>query len=117
MTMGILDLLGFRKTFDWDKTVLERLRQHGSDLSKAHDIEFFLYFPSQAAAEKASRNIMASGFEVKVNEAAETRSWLCLATKTMVPDLAALQKIRRDFMALAESLDGLYDGWGTEVVK
>jgi len=35
----------------------------------------------------------------------------------MVPDLAALQKIRYDFEALTVSLKGEYDGWGTEVEK
>ena len=54
---------------------------------------------------------------MEVRRAAKGDDWLCYATKTMVPDLLALQKIRRDSGSLADSLNGEYDGWGTPVVK
>lgn len=59
----------------------------------------------------------AKEFQVKVEKAAKGDDWLCYVTKTMVPDLVALQKIRQDFTSLANSLNGEYDGWGTPVVK
>jgi regulator of RNase E activity RraB len=115
--MGILDLFRSKQRTDLDQSVLVQLRKSGSDLSKPHNIEFFLYFPSQSVAEKASLNIRDAGFEVEVKRAAQGDSWLCFATKTMIPALPDLQRIRQSFMALAGSMDGEYDGWGTQVVN
>lgn len=115
--MGILDVFRSKGKTDLDQSVLVQLRKSGSDLGKAHKIEFFLYFPTQSAAEKASLNIRDAGFEVKVEQAAQGESWLCFATKTMIPALPDLQRIRQNFMTLAGSMNGEYDGWGTQVVK
>jgi regulator of RNase E activity RraB len=115
--MGLFDLFRRSQKPDLDDSVLVQLRKAGSNLSKQHEIEFFLYFPTQAAAEQAAIQIRAAGFEVKVDPSAKGNDWLCFATKKMVPELAAFQKIRRDFTRLSSSLGGEYDGWGTPVVE
>ena len=115
--MGFLDLLRRKKSPDLDGEVLVQLRKAGSDLSKPHLIEFFLYLPSQSFAEEVARKVRASAFSAKVEPAAKGNDWLCLATKEMIPDLAALQKIRSDFDSLTRSMGGVYDGWGTPVVN
>jgi len=115
--MGILDLFRSKQKADLDQLVLVQLRKSGSSLSRPHNIEFFLYFPTQSVAEKAGVNIRDAGFEVEVKRAAQGESWLCFATKTMIPALSDLHRIRRNFMVLAVSMNGEYDGWGTEVVK
>lgn len=115
--MGILDLFRPKQKADLDQLVLVQLRQSGSNLSKPHSIEFFLYFPTQSVAEKASQNVRDAGFAVEVRRAAQGDSWLCFATKTMVPALPDLQRIRQHFMELAGSMNGEYDGWGTQVVN
>ncbi len=117
LIMGILSLFGCSKKPDLDGAVLIQLKKAGSDLSKPHAIEFFLYFPTQTVAEQAAPRVKAAGFDVQVKPAAKGSDWLCYATKAMVPDLPALQKIRVDFNSLAASLGGQYDGWGTEVEK
>jgi regulator of RNase E activity RraB len=117
LIMGLFGLLGCSKKPDLDESVLIQLKKAGSNLSKPYHIEFFLYFPTQEIAEQAAPKIRASGFTVEVKQAAQGTDWLCFATKTMVPDLSALQKIRQDFDALAASLNGVYDGWGTPVEK
>jgi len=113
----VLGLFGCTKKPDLDESVLIQLKRAGSDVSRPHNIEFFLYFPTQAVAEQAASKIRDEGFHVEVRRAAKGADWLCYATKTMVPDLMALQKIRQDFGSLADSLSGEYDGWGTPVVK
>jgi len=113
----ILTLFGCTNKPDLDESVLIQVKRAGSDLSKPHNIEFFLYFPTQAIAEQPASRIRDEGFQVKVEKAAKGEAWLCFAAKTMVPDLPALQKIRRDFGSLADSLKGEYDGWGTPVQK
>ena len=114
---GISSLFGLSQGTDLDAAVLAQLRKAGSNLSKPHKIEFFLYFPSEAVANEAGARAKQAGFDVDVRRAAKGPDWLCFATKTMVPQLAALQRIRREFDALAASLGGEYDGWGTGVVK
>jgi hypothetical protein len=117
LIMGLFGLFGCSKKPDLDESVLIQLKKAGSNLSKPHHIEFFLYFPTQEIAEQAAPKIRASGFTVEVKQAAQGTDWLCFATKTMVPDLSALQKIRQDFDALTASLNGMYDEWGTPVEK
>jgi regulator of RNase E activity RraB len=113
----VLNLFGCAKKPGPDESVLTQLKKAGSDLSKPHNIEFFLYFPTQGVAEQAASKIRDQGFRVEVGRAAKGGTWMCHATKTMIPDLPALQKICEDFTSLANSLNGEYDGWGTPVVK
>jgi hypothetical protein len=111
-----MSLFGFAKKADPDQMVLEQLKKAGSDLAKPHKIEFFLYFPTQAAANNASLRIKAKGFQVEVKQAATGPAWLCFATRAMAPQLKEMQQIRKDFTAIALADGGDYDGWGTEIV-
>jgi regulator of ribonuclease activity B len=115
--MGIFSLFGCSKKPDPDEFVLMQLKKAGSDLSKPHKLEFFLYFPEQSDAEQAAPRIRDAGFQVDVRRAAQGSDWLCFATKTMVPELPVLQKIRSEFNSIAASLNGEYDGWGAHVEK
>lgn len=114
--MGVFDFLRRSKTLRPDQQVLAQLQKAGSNLSKPHAIEFFLYFPTQSAAERAANRIREMGFSPDVRRAAQVDSWLCFATKEMIPSQNALESIRSDFSSLAASLGGDYDGWGTPVV-
>ena len=115
--MGIFNLFGSSNKLDPDAAVLGQLKKAGSDLAKPHNIEFFLYLPSEAAANTAASRIREHGFQAAVKPPLKTAGWLCFATKTMVPELSELQRIRRDFERLTRELGGNYDGWGTEVEK
>lgn len=114
--IGIFGWFGRSKKSDPDQAVLEQLKKAGSDLSKPHNIEFFLYFPSESGAKQAAAKIKEMGLDVEGQPAAQGTGWLCLAKKTMVPELTALQKIRHE-SSIANMLAGEYDGWGTGVVK
>jgi regulator of RNase E activity RraB len=100
-----------------DALVLDQLRKAGSDLSKPHSIEFFLYLPTQEAAQKVADEIRRKGFGASVKRAEQGPNWLCLGTKSMVPDLLAIEAVRAEFEKTAQSFGGEYDGWGTPVVK
>jgi len=117
LIMGLFSLFGCAKKPDLDESVLIQLKKADADLSKPHHIEFFLYFQTRDVAEQAASEIREAGFVVEVKPAAQGTDWLCYTTKTMVPELAALQRIRLDFNLLAASLGGVYDGWGTPVEK
>jgi regulator of RNase E activity RraB len=115
--MSLFNLFRRARKPDLDDSVLVQLRKAGSNLSKPHAIEFFLYFPTQAIAEQAATQVRDAGFEVRLEPSAKGNDWLCFATKNMVPELAAMQEIRHKFNSLASSMGGEYDGWGTEVEK
>jgi regulator of ribonuclease activity B len=103
---------------DPDLAVLEQLRKAGSDLTKPHSPEFFLYLPAEAPAREAARRLEAEGYAVKVEPGAQgSGQWLCRATRSLVPRHATLAAIRVRLRALAAELGGEYDGWGTPVVK
>ena len=93
------------------------LAQAGSDLSKPHPTELFLYARTNEAAQRLESQVRALHFETKVQPAVQGSQWLALATKSMVPKQADLVLVRRQFTALAAAEKGEYDGWGTPVVK
>ena len=102
---------------DLDEATLIQLKSAGSNLSKPHSLDFFLYFPDQSTADSAAARIRKLGFAVKVEKSTTGTEWLCYSTRIMVPDLHELQMIRIDFNQLAAPLRGNYDGWGTEVER
>lgn len=102
---------------DGDQQVLDQLKKGGSNLSKAHKIDFYLYFPSEENAMAASETLRKEGLSVEVRTAAIGSDWLCLGRKEMLPKHSELARLRQVFHGLAKKLNGEYDGWETEVVK
>jgi len=100
-----------------DAQVIAQLRQAGSDVSKPHPIEFFLYVPTREAAERLALKVRGMNFDANVAPAAKGSDWAVLATKSMIPVERELVQLRKTFVALAAAEQGTYDGWGTEVVK
>ena len=93
------------------------MEKAGSNLSKPHDIEFFLYFPTEELANQAAEEVKKEGCSVKVELGADESAWLCFATKRMIPKHAELMRLRKRFNDIAFKYQGEYDGWGTGVVK
>ncbi|MGE0883904.1 MAG: ribonuclease E inhibitor RraB [Blastocatellales bacterium] len=98
-----------------DRTVLDQLKQAGSNLSKPHDLEFYLYFPAEESAQQAAEKLEADGFEGELRPSAANASWLCLVRKRMVPELNEIVAIRKKLTSLAREFKGEYDGWETKV--
>jgi len=95
-----------------DALVLLQLEKAGSDLTKPHAVEFFLYLPHEARAREAAKELEGRGYATKVDPATLGKDWLCLATRSLVPTMEALLEARTQFEALAVRLGGEYDGWG-----
>lgn len=102
---------------DPDSQVLVQLRKAGSNISKPHEIEFFLYFKTKDSATRASGLVAKEGCRVAVEPGADHTSWLCDGRKRMVPRLSALVRLRKRFEGIARKYGGEYDGWETAVVK
>jgi hypothetical protein len=106
-----------RSQADPDATTLRQLQQAGSDLTKPHEPEFFLYVPTEAGARKIAETLTAEGFKTDVHHTQSGKDWLCKGTKRMVLTKDALTKLRQQFIGLLKPFGGDYDGWGAEVVK
>jgi cbb3-type cytochrome oxidase subunit 3 len=100
---------------DLDAEVLSEMAAAGLDLSKEQRLEFYLVLPTERAARDAAVQLGSMGFETEAISAEPEASWVCLATRPMVPKLEYLKNLREHFNAIATSLGGQYDGWGSPV--
>jgi hypothetical protein len=97
------------------KEVLATLRKNGSDVTKPHCFEFYIYVPKQAYAAKAANKIRQSGFAVEISRSG--KRWLVLASKTLIPATADLADQGRFFREVAQAVGGDFDGWESELMK
>jgi regulator of RNase E activity RraB len=101
-----------------DARVIENLLHNGADVTKVHDIDFFLVFDRQSDAIDIAEKVRVLGYDVVgVNQTATRKHWEVHAKRKMVPELGAMQASTRALQALAETRSGHYDGWGTVGVK
>ncbi len=107
----------FEKRPGPDAAALNQLARAGANLIRPHPIEFFLYFPTRDAADRAAERVKVFGLEPTVSAAANGNLWLVFATRTMVPAERELARLRKVFVAIAAAEQGEYDGWGAPVVK
>ena len=102
---------------DDDRVVLQQLREAGSDLSKPHQLEFYLYFPTEEAAGKAAEKLETEEFEGEMRRAPDLTRWMCLVHQQMVPELSKIAALKRRLAKLAQEFGGEYDGWETNIEK
>lgn len=107
-----------KKTSDTDAMVLMQLREAGSDLSKPHLVDFFLYFSDESAANNVKSIIQKQHPEDIITvERSAADDFLCQVQRSMIPTLEALQETGRQFDELSSQFGGIYDGWGAEIVN
>lgn len=99
-----------------DQATLDALQEAGSDLSKIHPFNFYLYHPEQLGAQQLCASLRDKGFQVTVRRGAIEEEWLCQATLNMVPSIEKLTKLNTVFNGLIDQYGGEYDGWETIVV-
>ncbi len=101
-----------------DTRVIASLRANGADVTKVHEIDFFLVFDREGNAAVAAERLRTLGYDiVRVNKTGSAPHWELHAKRKMVPELVSMQATTRALQALAAELDGYYDGWGTVGVK
>lgn len=101
-----------------DAQVIENLRQNGADITKVHDIDFFLVFSRQSDAMATAEKIRVLSYKVVgVQQTSTAKQWEVHAKRKMVPELGAMQATTRALQGLAEARGGYYDGWGTVGIK
>ena len=98
-----------------DELALAQLVNAGGDASSPTEIWFYVYFPTEAAARTAERELAPVGVHCEVRPAAKGSTWLVLARITALPTAANVEAESERFQALAERLGGEYDGWEAAV--
>ena len=91
--------------------IVGTLRQLGLDPAGEHTLQFYFYFPAEAAARALAARLAADGFTCDVDRSAAGGRWLCLAQRAMPADAAALTALGKRFLQLTSELGGAFDGW------
>ena len=97
---------------DGDAAVIAQLVAVGANLAMPRPVDFFLYFPTEAAARQAGERVTGEAREVTVQPAASGPMWLVQVVETMVVDIDAMHARTDEFGGLSRELGGEYDGWG-----
>lgn len=92
---------------------LRRIAADGSDLQRPLKMDFFLAVPSEAMGREVALRVHPLGFETSVEEDAESSTWTCYATKTIVPVYSTVVAIEQQLDAIARECGGHADGFGT----
>ncbi len=94
--------------------ILEQLRKFGSDVSRKHEVSFWLYFGSEDSARRAAHRAKTAGLKPELSPPSKDSrdsQWLCLLYCPHIPDEGILDAVSRFCMELADEFDGKYDGW------
>lgn len=100
-----------------DKVSIDQLASTGSDLSKLHQFEFLLHFPTQKAADRAASKLLPLAFETKVERGRSDAEWVVRGGKRLYPIESDLNGLRDKLNAVAAQEHGTYDGWKAKVIK
>ncbi len=99
-----------------DEAALDSLRDAGSDFSKIHPFDFYLYHDEKLGAQELCAELRDKGFEVTVREGAIAGEYLCLASRSFIPSIEELSEIQSLIEDLINQYGGEYDGWETIVI-
>ena len=101
---------------DGDYKVIETLKNNGSDVSRPHEIDFFLDFETFENAAPIAQAMDTDGFNVRMFDNGDG-TFTIEAKKTLIPSLETMREITRKLNTLTQKHGGKYDGWETEVVE
>lgn len=113
----ILSACDSLRLYETDQAALDSLKEAGSDLTKPHPFDFYLYHNNKAGAQRLCGELNRMDFRVVVQEGALEGEWLCLASLEIVPSIEKLDELSQMFEGLIDSYGGDYDGWETIVIS
>ena len=107
-----------RQNDSWDARLIDQLRKRGSDPFKPHDVDFFLAFPTQDAAERLAARLRNEGFDADVVDEPESGAlrYSLHAHKSMQLTVPDMQDLSRRLTEQAKEMGGRYDGWSAKQV-
>jgi hypothetical protein len=100
-----------------DALALAQLERGGSDLSKLHQFDFLLHFPTQKAAERSTLMLEGLAFSTRVERGKSDAEWLVHAVKRLYPIESDLIGLREKLDDIARQYKGAYTGWKAKVAE
>jgi tartrate dehydratase alpha subunit/fumarate hydratase class I-like protein len=94
--------------------LLAEIAAAGIDLSKMHQVDFYILFEQQADAQKFVSEIEADALvqSAKLDKCQDTGVWEVIAHVQMVPEHTLLGQAEQYLESIANSFNGYGDGWG-----
>jgi hypothetical protein len=107
--------IGETTPLDGDQSVVDGLREAGSDLSKPREVLHYFYFPDQEKAKSAAAELRQEGSSVdepiRTTADRSANRWRVLAEINAVVSISSAQETSNRFRALTSRHGGEYDGW------
>ena len=93
--------------------VLQRMQDHGDDLSRIRPVEFTAVFVDRQAASAFAQRASDQGYVTELEETGTTpaKPWDVIATRQFSPSVEEITNAEVHLGALAEELGGTLDGW------
>jgi hypothetical protein len=92
---------------------IAELKDAGYDVAKPIAMTFGVLCDGETDARSVEKTLGAKGYEVEVWEL-DGGIWQVIATKTFVPELAAVNANELEVVAASDAARGYYEGWGVE---
>ena len=87
-----------------------RLVDHGSDLSRPLEMDFFVAIPDEMSGETVAARASQLGFATRVVRDS-SGEWTCYCTKVIVPSYETVAGIEGQLEALAHDVGGYCEGF------
>jgi hypothetical protein len=98
---------------DADGDALQRVADHGSNMSQPMSIDFCVAVPNELAGKAVAEVVTAKGYVTKVVKDHVATSWTCYCTKEMVATYNAVIAAQAELDELSKPFGGYIFGWVT----
>jgi hypothetical protein len=98
-------------------TVLDEIRQAGSDPTVPHQTRHFIYVPGVKPARHLAHLLKTSSRQIEIDTSARTGYWLVVVRESLIVTPEAMAALRDEFVAAAGPLGGQYDRWQVDLAR
>ena len=104
-------------TFPDDETgeALQRRADNGADLTKPHNIDFYILVTDEAAGNAIVTALTDNGFDAALEQ--DEDQWNVCGTRELIPTHEAISELEVLVDSIATAMGGTADGWGAFAVE
>ena len=101
----------------WNRLIVDELESHGDQLHEPRDVDHVATFPSNAAAKKAEKKLLAAHFTIDgLADADEEGRFELAFHRAETLEEGKPDRFSAEILDIVLPLDGEYDGWGAPTV-
>jgi len=98
-------------------TVLDEIRQAGSDPTVPHQTRHFIYVPGVKPARRLAQLLKKSSRQIEIDTSARQGYWLVVIRESLIITPETMAALRAEFAATAGPLGGQYDRWQVDIPR